>query len=375
MSLLLLLAIPVVVGVGAFLLGKREVTPLEALAQIALVGALLGGGWLLARWAAVRDVEIWNARVASKRAGTESCCHSYRCHCHMSCSGSGKKRHCHEECDTCYRHDHDLTWTIESTLGETVFSDRCSPPETPPPRVFAATGLGDPTAQEHPYTNYLRADPGRFHRELLGRFAGRLPAYPRVSGFAARRFLFVDISEPAADDLDAALARLEPDLFAARRANAIVVVVAEADPAYADALAAAWLGGKDNDVVLVVGAPAYPAIAWARVLAWNRARGPEDELKDNLQTRVERLGTFDGAVLLGILGDEIERHYVQRPVSDFAGLMHRATPPRMAMLLLVLLGLLGSCVLTCVLSWNRSRYQGRMPGEALRAWWARRRKP
>jgi hypothetical protein len=360
--LLLLIAAPVLVGVGAFFLGKRRITPLEVLIQVGVVGGLIVGGYYWTRWAGVQDREIWNGRIARKETGWHGCCHSYPCNCREECSGTGDEETCHTVCDTCYEHSQDGYWSATSSNGERVFYDGCNPPDQPVPSIWAAIRIGEPTAWEHRFTNYVRADPDALIRRdpSLRRFAPRLPPYPRVRGWKARRFLFEGIVSAEAGRLDEALAELNADLGPAQQVNVIVVVAREAEPAYFEALRAAWLGGKKNDLVLVIGAPDFPAIAWARVMAWNRASGAEDELKGALARRVEMLETFDGDAVLAALRAEITRGYQRRPFSELSYLMARARPSGRALAILFGVGL----GLSALLQWRFWRNQRQMSGPA-----------
>jgi hypothetical protein len=374
MSLLALLLVPVLIGVVAFFLGKRRITPGELLLQLAIVGALLTGGWHLARWTALRDFEIWNGRVVAKAAGTHGCCHSYECNCHDNCSGSGNERSCSKECDTCFEHASDLYWSATSSNNEVVYDNRCNPPGTATPASWESIQIGEPTAWEHPFTNYIKADPA----SVLGvgadlsRFSDRLPDYPRVVGHKAARFLFQGDSPLDAGVLNDGLAELNAALGSRYQVNAIVVVVKEDDPAFAEALRHAWLGGKKNDVVLVMGV-APPTVRFARVFAWNRALGAEDAFKEALSVRVASLGAFDGARVLRILREEIEQHYERRSFSEFEYLLYRATPTPAALALLASLGGLVSALLTFILWRNQRQMQGPAPHERL--WSLLRRRP
>jgi hypothetical protein len=369
-SLVLLLFVPVVVGVVAFFLGKNRITALELAIQVLVVAALLSGGWYLARWTALYDNEIWNGRVASKQSGTGRCCHSYKCNCRESCNSSGT---CSETCSTCYEHSHDEYWDVTSTNGETVWQSRCNPPGSETPARWLEIRIGEPTAHEHLFTNYVKADP----MALLGppadveRFRDELPEYPRVTEFHADRFLFVGVSAPDAGELLRELAELNADLGAKKEVNAIVIVVAEADPAYFEALHTAWLGGKKNDVVLVIGTPSFPRIAWTRVMAWNAASAAEDDFKGMLAESVLRLGTFDGRAVLARLRTEIEARYTRRSFAELAWLLDRATPTPGALAALTVFGLVVSGGFTIAFWLNRREMDGATPGERVAALWRR----
>jgi len=368
----------VVVGLAAFFLGKKRITPFEALIQVGVVGALIVGGYYLTRWGGVQDYELWNGRIASKPWGTTSCCHSYECNCHEECSTNDKKeRVCKRVCQTCYRHSSDYYHDAYTSNGERVYHSGC---DQTSPSDWSAIRIGDPTVVEHRYTNYIQADPDEVIRAATKHFDAKLPAYPEiVSGWKARRFLFVGIVSPEGMQLDYALDEINADLGASKQVNLIVVVVDEADPAYFDALVEDWLGGKKNDVVLVIGAPKFPAIGWSRVMAWNEATGGEDELKGAIAARVQALGTFDGKAILGILREEVERGYKRQSFTKFEYLMARARPPGWAVALLFGLGLGLSSLLQWFFWRNRRRMTGTAPHEhvhravgRLRAWWDRR---
>lgn len=374
MVLLLLLLVPIAVGIGGFFLGKKRITPREAVGQIAIVGVLIVGGYYLTRWAGIQDTELWNGRIASKPSGSEHCCHSYECNCRTVCSGAGKDRKCDRKCDTCYRHSSDYWFKAITDNNETVYDDDC---ETSTPSFWTKIQIGDPTVVEHRFTNYVLADPGAIIPEAKRtEFEAKLPAYPKIfAGWKARRLIFAGLTHERADVLDWKLSEINADLGKKKQVNMIVVVVREADPQYFDALRAAWLGGKKNDVVLVIGVPEYPAIAWTRVMAWNRATGSEDAFRGGLEARILALNTFDGDAVLDGFAHEVERAYERRAFSELDYLMARAKPPVWALIVMVVVGLLASGGLQHRFWHNRSTMYGPPPHERVIAWWKRLRAP
>jgi hypothetical protein len=156
--------------------------------------------------------------------------------------------------------------------------------------------MGEPTAIEHTYINYIKGLPGKFFRRpwLVERYRSRLPSYPRVRGYSASRFLTsLGESLPDSEVLEQGLAELNADLGKARQVNIIVVVVGDESPEYADALAEAWLGGKKNDLIVVVGVPENLRVGWAKVVSWTDARG----VRDGIEQRVaEAKGKAEAAV-------------------------------------------------------------------------------
>jgi len=351
MTLLILLALPLVVAAIGFAVSKGRFNWLEALIQAGVGILLMGGGYLSARYIKTADTEIWNGRIV-KTVGTQGCCHSYSCNCSTTClpncttDSNGNMScglSCSEHCDTCYRHDHDFYWSAETTNRESVFHDGCNPPGTPAPAEWNQIVEGEPSAVEHSYVNYIKGAPGKFFRQswLLDRYKGKLPAYPRVHGrYKADRFLLSAIGEalPDAGDLNGRLARINGDLGRAKQVNIIVVVTAEDSTSYAEALSEAWLGGKKNDLIVVVGVPVFPRIGWVRVVSWTDAQ----EVKDAIADRATALGEFDGRKLLSIVEQEVAAKFKRKAMSDFRYLLKEIEPPGWALGILIALGLLVS---------------------------------
>ncbi|HTK04055.1 MAG TPA: hypothetical protein VL500_00565, partial [Candidatus Eisenbacteria bacterium] len=265
MYLFFLLLLPLGLGVAGLALGKGRITWQECLAGEAAMALLITIAYFWALSARTSDKEIWNGTVVSKDKISVNCCHSYSCDCHEVCTGTGKDRSCHEECDTCYRHgprmtgwDGDRAWRAESSNGEQVYYDGCNPPGASEPARWTAIRIGEPTAVEHEYTNYIKGNPDSIMRRqgAAERFKGRLPSYPRVyDWYRADRFLAVGVRIPDLGALDARLSEINGDLGAAKQVDIIVVVTDVGDEAYLEALRETWLGGKKNDFVVVIGAP------------------------------------------------------------------------------------------------------------------------
>lgn len=350
MELMLLLLVPLIIGLAAAAFGKGKLTIKELCVQeaalLVLISAFYGIAVMATRYAATADTEIWNGRIASKTEDTHHCCHSYPCNCRQECSGSGDDRSCHTVCDTCYRHSRDYYWEAETTNGETVFSDRCNPPGSSPPKRWLDIVIGEPTAVEHGFTNYIKASPESIlnRQGAAEKFRGSIPPYPGVyDHYRARRFLFVGLTPPAdVEVLDNGLDEINADLGARKQVDMIVIVVKTDDQAYIEALSEAWLGGKKNDLVIAIGAPRFPELAWAAVMSWSQS----EEMKLSIRDRIMDLGNFDGQKVLGIIRQEAASKFVRRPMSDFEYLMANVEPPAWSLILIFVLGTGMSIALT-----------------------------
>lgn len=339
MVLLALLALPLLLGIAGRLLGKGRVTWKEVAVHEAVVVVVLGIGYWISISARMADTEIWNGSISRKWTQDVHCCHSYRCHCHTTCSGSGKNRHCSEHCSTCYRHSRDVAWYAQTSNGEDAFSDSCNSPGTKEPERWTQIVVGEPTAFEHSYDNYIQASPDKFpwRWDLLEKYRKQIPDYPRVyDHYRVRRVIAVGATVPGVGDLESMLALANARLGSKKWVNMFVVVTNAAKPEYADALAAAWFGGKQNDLIVVVGLPHGSEIAWVRALSWTKV----EAMKRSIEQRILRLGVFKGAEVAQIIVGEVEDRFIHRPATDFAYLKESIEPTPTACWILGIIGFL-----------------------------------
>jgi hypothetical protein len=104
---------------------------------------------------------------------------------------------------------------------------------------------------------------------------------------------------------------------------------------YAEALSEQWVGGKKNDVVVVIGAPAYPALRWVQVVSWTRA----EELKIAIRDGIMDQKTFDGAAALAVIEREVKAKYKRREMRDFEYLLDSIEPPTWVLVMIFILGI------------------------------------
>lgn len=351
MVLLLLLLVPILLGLGGLVFSHGRVTWKEFLCHEVIMVVLVGVAYYIALHGQMADTEIWNGTVAKKwKDDWQSCCHSYRCNC-RSCNCNSKGQNCSECCDTCYEHSHDVGWYARSSNGEMVFSDGCNAPYSSAPSRWERIVVGEPTAVEHSYKNYIKGNPDSILRRQgqAQKYASLIPAYPPVYDlYRADRFLTVGVTMPDRAALNRRLAAINARLGAPRQVNITVIVVATTDSMYLEGLREAWLGGKKNDFIAVVGvAPGTKDIAWAGALSWTR----NEELKISVRDRLAALPTLDGGQILDIVEAEVGSKFVRRPMADFEYLESTVEPPNWAKWLI---GLLGAAIAVAlqVYFWN-----------------------
>jgi len=354
MILFALLLLPVSIGLAARWLGKGAMTWRELAIHETIVIILISSGYFYALKLSVTDTELWSGEIASKNRIQTRCCHAYACNCRESCSGSGETRSCKDICDTCYRHSEDTRWEARSSNGELVYQNGCNSPGTPTPERWSAIRIAEPTAHEHEFTNYIKGNPGPLGllTGAAARYPGLIPAYPRVyDHYRADRAIAVGLAPLDLSTLNAELARINSELGASRQVNIILILVGSGDPKWIEGLREAWLGGKKNDLIAVVGFKSYPRIAWTDVLSWTR----NEDIRPKIRNRLRDLENWDGTKALGILNEEVVSRFERRPMAEFEYLKDTLEPPPWLIALLFGLGTLTSISLSYAFLKNRAR--------------------
>jgi hypothetical protein len=291
------------------------------------------------------DTEFLNGEVTGKTRVTVPCNHDYKCNCEQVKDSDGKGG-THEECDTCYDHDHDYNWVVATTLGDIKIA-RSDRQGKDMPERYGRSYASEPVAVEHGYDNWVIAvDSSLFHASpaLAAKYGGKLPAYPMAlyDDYRVNRLVTdgVEIADAARwnEDIADALKELGPK----KQANIVIVVTADPSSDYADALRASWQGAKKNDVVTVIGAPEYPKIAWAKTFSWSK----NDIVNIAIRDRLQELGKVDRAQVMAIVTDEIRTDFVRRSFKEFEYLKDEIDPPLFAVILAFLISVPGSLFLS-----------------------------
>jgi len=130
-----------------------------------------------------------------------------------------------------------------------------------------------------------------------------------------------------------------------KQANVLLILVDTPDQSYRHALEKAWIGGKKNDIIVLVGV-VEKNIAWADVITLGGNSGNElmsvlmrDELVDlgSIEDHVKVIETVGGIVL---------SHFDRKPMADYEYLADEIEPPTWVIILAIILAFLGSAGLT-----------------------------
>jgi hypothetical protein len=342
--LLLLLIVPVCWPVVSRYLFGNEITPQEVLIQMGATCVFVAGAWFAGQYGALHDIEIWNGSVTNKDQVYVSCEHSYQCNCITTCSGDPSV--CTTICQTCYDHSNDWDWRVYTTVGELNIARIDRRGSDTPPR-WSAVQLGEPASLPHDYVNYIKAVPDSlFGKRNLDLTRYTIPSYPQVYDYYRYNRVLNGgaVDGTFVSDLNTKLNAELKTLGGAKEVN-IIVVFTKSDPSYAYALESSWIGGKKNDVIVVVGAPSPPEIEWVDVITLGLNSGNEllgITLSDTLTGM-----TLDNADEFGYnIVSAVGEHFDRKAMKDFEYLKDDIEPPTWLLILIIVISLLLSGGLT-----------------------------
>ena len=305
----------------------------------------------LGSYSQYRDTELLNGEVTGKARETVSCSHSYSCNCRMeptvttdsNCrmeptvttdSKGNASVSYHQVCDTCYEHDHDYDWDVDTSLNHTIRIDRIDRQGIQEPPRWTRVYTGEPVALEHEYDNYVKAAADSlFHEAELTANKWPVPAYPIMvyDYYNVDRVISSGVKVSGAElqkwsrELSEDLKLLGPT----RQANAVVLLTNVDNPNYVYAVKKSWQGAKKNDIVILIGAPNYPAISWVQVFSWSKNSMFDVSLRDDLSN----LKTFDFEKVRACLKYDALKYFKRRSMKEFAYLKSEIDPPMWVLIL------------------------------------------
>lgn len=356
-------ALPVLAAASyLYVTGLERATGLTYGVPLAL--ALLGAGTVEGgRRLGLMDTEIWNGRITQKTHGSMGCCHC-RNECDTCTRTDDKGRtetyacRCHEVCD----HTVDYRWDLRVSTGDTVPVKTCEASSSLEPVAWTKAYVGEPASVEHPYTNYLLADPASVYRQSAAHEVS-LPTtmYPRVSGLYRVDHVVGTWPVSARTALETAMDELDADLGAKKQVNVLLYGVTGSASATeaAQALTLAWLYGKKNDLIVVVQHD-NATVQSADLVTISRV----GELRSHLQADLPGLALPE---LPDTVRGLVATHFTRTPMAEWAYLEGQAEPPIWALVVASLL-LVGGGVVYVVqdafrskdffsrLSWSKPRF-------------------
>ena len=346
MIYLTFLIIPIIICFAAWFFTDK-ITWKEVATQMGIQLVLIGIISFLILQSNMSDREAWNGFITKKDSAKIHCRHDYKCHCyttcHQSCSGSGKSRSCHqsctEHCQTCYEHGFDVEWFAKNNIGESWDIDTVDRQGLREPPRWSAIVVGEPTSSLHSYENYIKGSPDSlFHKEnFTEEQVNSFPAYPdRVYDYwRLNRFVTVDIAFPDSKEWNSEIAQLSGVLGSKKQVNIVVVIVKNKPQDYFYSLERFWVGGKKNDVILVVGTDDTKSILWAEVMSLSN-----EDFKVFLRNDILAINRIDRSKMLSAIQENVEKRYIRRPMKDFEYLKDSIKPTKAQWIIGIVLGTL-----------------------------------
>ena len=374
MWLIFLLFIPTIVLLVGMAISNGKVTFKEFLLSEAIMCLLVAGGYSIAKHQSVSDIEIWNGWMAKAEYYEEwweqvSCRHEIRC---THRDEKGNTLHSNDGHYHLYDVDyHSPYWEGKTSNGETLSLSHLYYDElvglfknqeyVTILRFSKDHGRGNKyvtsydqamstfvsTAVPHSFVNYIKASPSSVLRKVGqgDSFKNLLPEYPTVdqSNWSAKRFLSVGVPIVHLSELNLMLSVLNGRLGGSKQVNAMIIAVNTLDSSYIQEFEEKWLGGKKNDLIIVIGCVEYPKISWVRVTSWSTS----EDLKIELRDKILDVGTFERSnEILGLVEKGIKEKFIRRKMADFEYLMAGWQPSAGIMAFLIILGFVVSIGLT-----------------------------
>ncbi len=225
---------------------------------------------------------------------------------------------------------------MHTSNGEKIYIDRVNRQGTEQPPRWTAIRIGEPTATAHSYTNYIKAAPDTlFRRQGFSGYS--VPIYPNnVYDYYRLDRITGDIKLKDHNLWSTELNDIAGHIASQKQAN-LVLVLTKQDHKFYYALQQEWLGGKKNDVILVIGTDGVD-IKWADVLTWSK----DSALKIELRNAVTDIGVMDRKKILEAFKLNTLKYYKRKPMHDFEYLKSSITPTTTQWVVSMIIGLLVS---------------------------------
>jgi hypothetical protein len=334
-----LFLIPFLVALGFFLLSSDRITVKELFfIQVPLITIVASLSSAVIHYAKTTDTEIWSGRVVSKKREWTSCEHSYQCNCITTCNTDSKgNQSCSTICQTCYEHLNDYDWAVYTSNAEKIYIERIDRQGSDEPPRWRAVTVGEPTAIAHSYKNYVKAAPDSlFNRSVEDTRKYSYPTYPgTVHDYYHASRVVAYQTELNVNEWNTELSELNADIGRASQVNIILVITENKPQDWYFGLERAWLGGKKNDVVVVINKDGENNVNWVRVMAWTNNQMVKTVIRDDLL----KVGKLKLDSTIYIIGSAITAHYRRKPMAEFKYLEATIKPTTGQWVFSILLGL------------------------------------
>lgn len=320
------LIIPMVIAFVAKKYFNADITWLEMIFQIVasfvIIAALIAG----AKYYNMSDFHYLNGEVLKKNRDHGFYIETYSCNCRTVSNGNSSTT----TCDTCTRNHYTVDWWLDTTVGriniDSVDSTFSSVYDEPDPNAYKKAYIGEPCSVSKMYLNYVKAAPNSlFHKHKYDdSYTAIIPDYPTIYGiYHVNRVRIAGKINGKIDTSmwDKLLSEKLKKLGPKKQVNIVIVVTSAASQDFRYALEDAWLGGKKNDVIVILGVPDYPEIAWTDTITFGGNIGNElmtVEMRDTIMD----IGTIeDPAKIVNSIGKVVDERFDRIPMEKFEYLL------------------------------------------------------
>ena len=316
----------------------HAVTVYEVLLHLGIVIVTTAAVFYIGMCGQTVDIEVWNGEVTGKEKAWTSCSHSYQCNCRNESCGKDCTTYV---CDTCYEHSNDWDWNVYSNINDTTTINRVDRRGSNEPPRWTAVKIGEPYSDTKMFENYIKGAPDSLFndKDLVTKYANLIPEYPaRVHDYYRLNHV-LSVGVPVSDlvEWNSDMATILKGLGPKKEANVVIVIAKTNQVDYAKALKEAWLGGKKNDTIIIIGSSTYPTIDFVDVFSWSSKTILDVELRNAILD----VKTLDRKKIIPIITQQINTNFRRRSMEEFAYLKDEIVPPPW---LLILTSILSICV-------------------------------
>jgi hypothetical protein len=223
-----------------------------------------------------------------------------------------------------------------------------------PPR-WMGTKIGDPVSITNSYINYLRiADQNILNPANISASAESLllvPSYPIgiYDYYKLNRVVTISHTLPNIKDWNTRLSEVNSIVGPIKKANVILVVTTES-PDIRFSIEKKWLGGKKNDVIVILGVEGN-TIVWSDAITFLSNRGNEFMTRE-LQDSFEKNPTLEVSSVLNIVEKTVIEKFDRLPMENISYLKDTSEPP----LWVILTALITLCISSVAITFAAVKY-------------------
>lgn len=360
----LLCAIPLTIAIIAKFYFYSSINWVEFGLQAMTGVILLTVVYFTGTYSAMTDTEIINGRVTEKVREHGDYIESYQCNCRTVKTGKITTT----QCDTCFRNHYTVDWYLKSTIGRISIDSADWTSRAvyalPNPSPYTQAIIGEHCSKTNRYTNYIKSTPdsifhnvGAFDKSLLA----MVPKYPQVHDiYKKNSVITVGIKrDTVIEQLDRTINDSLKNLGAKKQVNINVVIARTDKEMFSYVLEREWIGGKKNDVTVVIGAPEYPKIKWVR--AFTVANSADNNvLTVSLRNDLLEMQSLENPnAVARIITTNVEKHFKRKSMKSFEYLKDEIEPPVWVIVLSIILSIAIGIGLTYFFHYNEIGGTGR----------------